>query len=191
MIQNGTKCQESYFREKIEEFRNKYLNVASTPLSILKESNNEANTETKNQKRNKKKREAKKKKKGKLQNENKKEISSEKYKSLLSLDHISLDNLKIKIADLGNGCYTHHHFSTEIQTRQYRSPEVILGQCYDTTADIWSFACMIFELMTGEFLFNPRETQNFSRDEDHLAQIQELLGFFKKEFYGKGQFWKV
>ena len=34
------------------------------------------------------------------------------------------ENLKLKIVDLGNGCWTHHHFSTEIQTRQYRSPEV-------------------------------------------------------------------
>ena len=24
------------------------------------------------------------------------------------------ENVKIKIADLGNGCWTHHHFSTEI-----------------------------------------------------------------------------
>jgi serine/threonine-protein kinase SRPK3 len=34
------------------------------------------------------------------------------------------EDVKIKIADLGNGCWKHHHFSTEIQTRQYRSPEV-------------------------------------------------------------------
>ena len=37
------------------------------------------------------------------------------------------ENLKLKIVDLGNGCWTHHHFSTEIQTRQYRSPEVSLN----------------------------------------------------------------
>ena len=51
---------------------------------------------------------------------------------------------KIKIADLGNACFKHHHFSTEIQTRQYRSPEVILGQSYNETADIWSFGCMMY-----------------------------------------------
>ena len=27
------------------------------------------------------------------------------------------ESVKIKIADLGNACFTHHHFSTEIQTR--------------------------------------------------------------------------
>ena len=35
------------------------------------------------------------------------------------------ENSKVKIVDMGNACWFHHHFSTEIQTRQYRSPEVI------------------------------------------------------------------
>jgi serine/threonine-protein kinase SRPK3 len=27
------------------------------------------------------------------------------------------ENMRLKICDLGNGCWTYHHFSTEIQTR--------------------------------------------------------------------------
>ncbi len=34
------------------------------------------------------------------------------------------ENVNVKICDMGNACWFHHHFSTEIQTRQYRSPEV-------------------------------------------------------------------
>ena len=34
------------------------------------------------------------------------------------------ENVKVKVVDLGNACWFNHHFSTEIQTRQYRSPEV-------------------------------------------------------------------
>ncbi len=34
------------------------------------------------------------------------------------------ENVRVKIVDMGNACWLHHHFSTEIQTRQYRSPEV-------------------------------------------------------------------
>lgn len=34
------------------------------------------------------------------------------------------ENVNVKIVDMGNACWLHHHFSTEIQTRQYRSPEV-------------------------------------------------------------------
>ena len=63
---------------------------------------------------------------------------------------------RIKIADLGNGCWTHTHFTDDIQTRQYRSPEVILGLNYDTSADIWSIACIVFELATGDLLFKPK-----------------------------------
>ena len=29
-----------------------------------------------------------------------------------------------KIVDFGNACWTHKHFTDDIQTRQYRSPEV-------------------------------------------------------------------
>lgn len=83
--------------------------------------------------------------------------------------------IKVKIADLGNACWFNHHFSTEIQTRQYRSPEVIIGCHYNETADIWSLACMIFELLTGEFLFEPRKGNHFSKNDDHLAQMEELL----------------
>lgn len=36
-----------------------------------------------------------------------------------------------------------HTFTDEIQTRQYRCPEVILGAKYGTSADIWSLACMV------------------------------------------------
>jgi serine/threonine protein kinase len=82
----------------------------------------------------------------------------------------------VKICDMGNGCWTHHHFTPEIQTRQYRSPEVIIGADYNTSADVWSFACTIFEMVTGEFLFEPRKGNNYDKDDDHLAQMMELLG---------------
>jgi serine/threonine-protein kinase SRPK3 len=55
----------------------------------------------------------------------------------------SLDLINIKIADLGNACWVNHHFTEDIQTRQYRSPEVIIGASWGPEADIWSFACMV------------------------------------------------
>jgi serine/threonine-protein kinase SRPK3 len=79
------------------------------------------------------------------------------------------ENLRLKICDLGNGCWTYHHFSTAIQTRQYRSPEVIFGSKYNSSADLWSLACMMFEMATGDFLFEPRKGKNYGKDDDHLA----------------------
>ncbi|XP_046396348.1 SRSF protein kinase 3 [Ischnura elegans] len=84
--------------------------------------------------------------------------------------------IDVKIADLGNACYVDHHFTEDIQTRQYRALEVILGSSYGTAADIWSTACMAFELATGDYLFEPRAGDGYSRDDDHIAHIIELLG---------------
>lgn len=81
----------------------------------------------------------------------------------------------VKLVDFGNGCWTHKHFTEDIQTRQYRSPEVICRNSYHTSADVWSCACLVFELLTGDFLFDPQESEYIDRDEDHLALIVELL----------------
>ncbi|RCH87835.1 serine/threonine protein kinase, CMGC group [Rhizopus stolonifer] len=104
--------------------------------------------------------------------------------------HNSEDNgesIKIKIADLGNACWVNHHFTEDIQTRQYRSPEVILGGKWDAGADIWSLACMIFELLTGNYLFDPQKGSRFNRDDDHLAQMIELMGPMSKSFALSGK----
>ncbi|ESK87309.1 cmgc srpk protein kinase [Moniliophthora roreri MCA 2997] len=83
----------------------------------------------------------------------------------------------VKIADLGNATWVDHHFTDDIQTRQYRCPEVILGSKWGPTADIWSLACVLFELITGgDYLFDPASGQKYSKDDDHLAQIIELMG---------------
>ena len=37
------------------------------------------------------------------------------------------ENINICIVDFGNGCWTYKHYTDSIQTREYRSPEVILG----------------------------------------------------------------
>lgn len=54
------------------------------------------------------------------------------------------DTISVKIADLGNACWTGHHFTNDIQTRQYRSPEVILGAKWGASTDVWSMAAMVY-----------------------------------------------
>jgi serine/threonine-protein kinase SRPK1 len=85
-------------------------------------------------------------------------------------------DVEVKIADLGNACWVNRHFTEDIQTRQYRSLEGLLGAGFGTSADIWSTACMAFELATGDYLFEPHSGEDYTRDEDHLAHIIELLG---------------
>ncbi|KAG9021975.1 serine/threonine protein kinase, CMGC group [Serendipita sp. 407] len=103
-------------------------------------------------------------------------------------DDSNWERITVKIADLGNATWTDHHFTDDIQTRQYRCPEVILGAPWGTTADIWSSACLFFELMTGgDYLFDPASGARYSKDDDHIAQIIELMGEFPKSvaFAGK------
>lgn len=94
------------------------------------------------------------------------------------------------IADLGNACWTHKHFTDDITTRQYRAPEAIVGTTYSTSVDIWSLACMVFELVTGDYLFDPKEDPRevYTRDEDHLALISELCGKMPKCISAHGKF---
>lgn len=107
-----------------------------------------------------------------------------RFNKLANSEMFDLMKLDSKICDLGNACWTTKHFTNDIQTRQYRCPEVILGKRYDTSADIWSMACFVFELLTGDLLFDPKTGRNFNRDEDHLAQMIELLGRMPKSFTG-------
>mmetsp|Transcript_12239 Transcript_12239/g.22650 ORF Transcript_12239/g.22650 Transcript_12239/m.22650 type:complete len:569 (+) Transcript_12239:91-1797(+) len=89
---------------------------------------------------------------------------------------LRVEDVFAKVADFGNGLFLDRKETDDIQTRQYRSPEIIIGTDWDATADVWSAACMFFELVSGDFLFDPRSNKDWSRDEDHLALIIELLG---------------
>ncbi|OMO58267.1 hypothetical protein CCACVL1_25518 [Corchorus capsularis] len=97
-------------------------------------------------------------------------------------------DLKCKLVDFGNACWTYKQFTNDIQTRQYRCPEVILGSKYSTSADLWSFACICFELATGDVLFDPHSGENYDRDEDHLALMMELLGMMPRKFALGGRY---
>lgn len=98
--------------------------------------------------------------------------------------------ISIKIADLGNATPIHKHYTEDIQTRQYRSPEAITGRSdWGTTADVWSLACVVFELLTAEYLFDPQSQRElFGKDDDHCAQIMELLGSWPENVLWGGRY---
>jgi serine/threonine-protein kinase SRPK3 len=54
-----------------------------------------------------------------------------------------LQTIKVKVIDVGNACWVSEHFTNDLQTRQYRSPEVILGAPWGASADVWSMSCMV------------------------------------------------
>lgn len=80
-------------------------------------------------------------------------------------------DMRCKVVDFGNACWADKLIAEEIQTRQYRAPEVVIGSGYSFPADMWSFACTAFELATGEMMFTPKTGQGFSEDEVMVGTI--------------------
>jgi len=76
----------------------------------------------------------------------------------------------IKVIDFGSSVYEGSKLYTYVQSRFYRAPEVILGNKYDCSIDMWSLGCILAELLMGIPIL-PGEDE-----EDQLAMTIELLG---------------
>lgn len=85
----------------------------------------------------------------------------------------------IKVIDFGSSCLEHEKIYTYIQSRFYRSPEVILGMNYHMAIDMWSLGCILAELYTGFPIF-PGENE-----QEQLSCIMEVLGVPDKEFVNR------
>jgi dual specificity tyrosine-phosphorylation-regulated kinase 2/3/4 len=79
------------------------------------------------------------------------------------------DRSKIKIIDFGSGCFEAERMYTYIQSRFYRSPEVILGIPYTTSIDMWSFGWILCELLIGYPIFPGQD------EYEQIARIMEIL----------------
>ncbi|XP_021706144.1 serine/threonine-protein kinase minibrain isoform X2 [Aedes aegypti] len=91
----------------------------------------------------------------------------------LKPENILLCNPKrsaIKIVDFGSSCQLGQRIYQYIQSRFYRSPEVLLGIPYDLAIDMWSLGCILVEMHTGEPLFSG------SNEADQINKIVEVLG---------------
>lgn len=77
---------------------------------------------------------------------------------------------EIKVIDFGSSCFENEKVYTYIQSRFYRSPEVILGMTYGLPIDMWSLGCILAELFTGVPIF-PGENE-----QEQLACIMEVFG---------------
>ncbi|XP_072911742.1 dual specificity tyrosine-phosphorylation-regulated kinase 1B-like isoform X1 [Hemitrygon akajei] len=91
----------------------------------------------------------------------------------LKPENILLVNPKrsaIKIVDFGSSCQLGQQIYQYIQSRFYRSPEVLLGMPYDLSIDMWSLGCILVEMHTGEPLFSG------CNEVDQMNKIVEVVG---------------
>jgi dual specificity protein kinase YAK1 len=58
-----------------------------------------------------------------------------------------------------------------IQSRFYRSPEVLLGLPYSCAIDMWSLGCIVVELFLGLPLFPGTSEYN------QISRIVDMLGY--------------
>ncbi|KAM1407711.1 hypothetical protein ACFX2F_002253 [Malus domestica] len=82
----------------------------------------------------------------------------------------SVKPAEIKIIDFGSACMEDRTVYSYIQSRYYRSPEVLLGYQYTTSIDMWSFGCIVAELFLGLPLFPG------ASEFDLLRRMIEILG---------------
>lgn len=106
--------------------------------------------------------------------------SSTAAPSISSQQLVSHSWYSIKVIDFGSSCFEDEKVYTYVQSRFYRSPEVILGISYNMSIDMWSLGCILAELYTGYPLF-PGENE-----QEQLACIMEVKGVPEKELMEKG-----
>jgi dual specificity tyrosine-phosphorylation-regulated kinase 1 len=76
----------------------------------------------------------------------------------------------VKVIDFGSSCRSNKRMYSYIQSRFYRSPEVMLGLPYTVAIDMWSLGCILVEMHTGEPLFSG------SDQFDQMQKIVKMLG---------------
>ena len=90
--------------------------------------------------------------------------------STFVLSDYSEESPTIKVVDFGSACHEQHTVFTYIQSRFYRSPEVMLGLPYSTAIDMWSVGCIAVELFLGLPLFPGSSEYN------QITRIVEMFG---------------
>ncbi|KAI9354067.1 hypothetical protein DFJ73DRAFT_959064 [Zopfochytrium polystomum] len=87
---------------------------------------------------------------------------------------------EIKAIDFGSSCFEAEKIYTYVQSRFYRSPEVILGISYTVAIDMWSLGCILAELFIGYPLF-PGENE-----QEQLSCIMEVKGVPPEDLIERG-----
>tara|TARA_B100000123_G_scaffold161989_1_gene119943 strand:+ start:505 stop:1926 length:1422 start_codon:yes stop_codon:yes gene_type:complete len=115
--------------------------------------------------------------------ENNEEEEFENEDNIYNLLECNLKNINVKIIDFGNSEYEKDKKQDEIYTRCYRPPENIINNEYSKKSDIWFVGCFLYELLTGEIMFelNCNNNSDFYKDRKHINLMYSYLGKIPRE----------
>ena len=95
-------------------------------------------------------------------------------KNIIDFD---INNIQVVLADFGTIFNKNDIDQTDvIQTRYYRAPEVILQCGTNEKCDLWSLGCLIYEILTGDILFDPDSDKDYSNDFHHIYWFYQICG---------------
>jgi len=101
----------------------------------------------------------------------------------------SSETFKVKLIDFGSASFEGYVSHDYIQSRFYRSPEVLTGQAYDSVIDMWSLGCVAAELFLGlPILPGIHEHDQLCRITEMIAALPEWMldhGTKVKKYYIK------
>ncbi|KAI0814447.1 putative serine protein kinase [Xylaria sp. FL0064] len=98
-------------------------------------------------------------------------------------------DFKIKLSDMGGAYFLKEPPAKPITPIGLRTPEYILTGAVNHTMDIWSFGCLVFELLTGlPLLCTPWYPNKTDTDDNHLQEMTVRLGPLPDNLY---QHWKT
>jgi len=113
---------------------------------------------------------------------NREDFSTEKENSLIKnkieenkkFIRIYIENPKILLTDFGL-LQKKNTVTRTVQTRYYRSPEIVLGLKYDEMIDLWALGCSLYELLTGTIMINVVKSEYSLKYDKDLINIKLLI----------------
>lgn len=94
----------------------------------------------------------------------------------LKPENILVKNKQLKIIDLGSSIKERENmFKSYVQSRYYRSPDVVFKLQTTTKIDIWSYGCIIYELSTSIPLIPAKNTN------DLVIYYTHIMGYPSKD----------
>lgn len=102
---------------------------------------------------------------------------TKEYNAEKSMKIRLVNRTDIRVIDFGCAVGDEIPQAFTISNRYYRAPEVVMNSYWSHAVDVWSIACVLFELYTGNVLLHTEDD-----DVEHLAIMEKVLGTIPHDF---------